>query len=110
MIGWEDLFKSMNLSVQCPSRGIFLKLFFFVFLFTVLFVMCNSVIIFVLFIIYSENRTIVHIVVLVRYDIFCVEIAVKHHLADHTDLCAVVKFSRNGPERRSATCVWRSTT
>jgi len=22
----------------------------------------------------------------------------------------VVKFSRNGPERRSATCVWRSTT
>jgi len=23
---------------------------------------------------------------------------------------AVVKFSRNGPERRSAICVWRSTT
>ena len=26
------------------------------------------------------------------------------------DLLTVVKFSRNGPERRSATCDWRSTT
>jgi len=32
----------------------------------------------------------------------------KHYLMQ--SIKAVVKFSRNGPERRSVTCVWRSTT
>jgi len=31
------------------------------------------------------------------------------HPAVEDSPTAVIKFSRNGPERRSATCVWRST-